>query len=94
MISKKEYEEKYNWTKNNDIFKLTEQTIDENIEKDILKDSFVLSTYFEEEKVRKILSSLTNKYTENGWENLFFIIENRDCFSDFPYNYKIEYILS
>lgn len=95
MISKEEYKKKYYWFTNNDIFRFTEQTIDENIKKDILEDSFILSTHFEEKKVRKILSLLTNKYIENGWENLFFTIENRDIYlSDFPYNYTIKYILS
>lgn len=95
MISKEEYKKKYQWLTNNDIFRFTEQTIDENIKKDILEDNFILSTHSEEEKVRKILSLLTNKYIENGWENLFFIIENRDTyFSEFPYNYKIKYYLS
>lgn len=101
MISLEEYNLKYNKLLNSDIYKLVEQTIDENIIKDILKDELILSTPINEETVKKILSLISNKYEDNGWDNLSFILNNvTHYFSDFPYNsnnnhkYKIKYTLS
>lgn len=96
MISKNEYKQKYNRLINNGLFKLVEQTIDENIIKDKLEDELILETHINEETVKQILSLISNKYKNNGWDNLFFSLNNLDL----PYNYndnskyKIKYILS
>lgn len=96
MISKEEYNKKYNQFLNNCFIKLVEETIDENIEKDILKDSiFIDSNTYDEESARKMLLVLTNKYCENGWDNLFFELEKREIYMpSFSYHYRIKYILS
>lgn len=101
MISKKEYKEKYNQLINNDIFKFIEQTIDENIVKDKLEDELTLKTHINEETVKQILSLISDKYENNGWDNLFFTLNNVTEFSnllyynyDDNYRYKIKYILS
>ena len=100
MISKKEYKEKYNQLINNDLFKLVEQTIDENIIKDKLEDELTLSTHINEETVKQILSLISNKYEDNGWDNLSFILNNVTLFYNYNYNdndnykYKIKYVLS
>lgn len=98
MISKKEYEQKYNRFINNHIFKFIEQTIDENIMKDILKDELILSTNIDEETVKEILSLISNKYKDNGWDNLSFILNNVTFFYNYNVNdgckYKIKYTLS
>lgn len=100
MISKKEYKEKYNQLINNDIFKFIEQTIDENIIKDKLEDELILKTHINEETVKQILSLISDKYENNGWDNLSFILNNVIEFSnllyynyDDNYRYKIKYIL-
>ena len=98
MISKKEYKEKYNQLINNDLFKLVEQTIDENIIKDKLEDELTLSTYINEETIKQILSLISNKYEDNGWDNLSFILNNVTFFYKYnvntDYKYKIKYTLS
>lgn len=100
MISKKEYKEKYNQLINNDLFKLVEQTIDENIIKDKLEDELTLSTHINEETVKQILSLISNKYEDNDWDNLSFILNNVTLFYNYNYNdndnykYKIKYVLS
>ena len=94
MISKKEYKEKYNQLINNDLFKLVEQTIDENIIKDKLEDELTLSTYINEETIKQILSLISNKYEDNGWDNLSFILNNVTFFYNYnvnnDYKYKIK----
>ena len=98
MISKKEYEQKYNLLVNNHIFKFIEQTIDENIMKDILKDELILSTNIDKETVKEILSLISNKYEDNGWDNLSFILNDVTFFYNYNANdgckYKIKYTLS
>lgn len=96
MISKEEYNKKYNQFLNNDFIKLIEKTIDRNIVNDILKDSiFIDSNTYDEKSAQKMLLVLTHKYIENGWDNLFFELENREVhISRFSYHYKITYILS
>lgn len=97
MISKKEYKEKYNQLINNDLFKFVEQIIDENIIKDKLEDELTLSTYINEETVKRILSLISNKYEDNGWDNLSFILNNVTLFYNYnvnnEYKYKIKYTL-
>ena len=96
MISKKEYKEKYDRLINNDLFKFVEQTIDENIIRDKLEDELILSTYMNEETVKQILSLISNKYKNNGWDNLFFSLNNLDFLYNYNDNskYKIKYTLS
>lgn len=101
MISKNEYKQKYNRLINNDLFKLVEQTIDENIVKDKLEDELTLKTHINEETVKQILFLISDKYENNGWDNLSFTLNNVTESSnllyynyDDNYRYKIKYVLS
>lgn len=95
MISKQEYEEKYSNTQNNYIIKSIEKRIDDNIKNNILEAEYIIETHLDYKKIQEGLSSLTDKYRKNGWDNLFFILDKKHKYPWNFYNtYIIKYILS